>query len=163
MKDQNTIQPCRLRLHRRAPDPDTLTLLDLDLDLNPDLDPPLTWLAIHGSLMWAPRQSCRSPHSSEMLRRPRHRAAHSISPSGGREGRDSVAHAQVLRHLTVAPGSRQTTALPAVALSCATMGELLISRVKLGVEVCSVRQPRQPHVIPQTVAQARMMLDLSSS
>lgn len=145
----NTIQPCRLRLHHRAPDLDTLTLT-LTSTLTPDLAGyPRIIINVGSSTIvpLAPSPSCCADTAP---------AAHSISPSGGKKPGSRWAPPQVLRHLTVASGSRQTTALPAVALSCVRMGELLISWVKLGIEVCSVRQPRQPHVIPQIEAQARM-------
>lgn len=63
-------------------------------------------------------------------------AAHSISPSGGDNGQGNQwPLLQVLRHLTVASGSRQTTALPAVASTIAQeWASSLLAGLKLGVE-----------------------------
>lgn len=160
MKGQTLFNPVDYDFNRRAPDPDTLTLT-LTSTSTPDLAGYPRIINNVGSstiVPLAPSPRCCADAAP---------AAHSISPSGGgggREARESVAPAQVLRHLTVASGSRHTTALPAVALSCARMGELLISRVKLGVRSVACANPDSHTSSPRIEAQARMgCLILSSS
>lgn len=79
----NTIQPCRLRLHHRAPDPDTLTLtLTLTSTSTPDLAGyPRIIINVGSSTIvpLAPSPRCCADAAP---------AAHSISPSGGKKPGD---------------------------------------------------------------------------